>query len=191
MIACNLWILALKFLLDNDFKYLTEKFGYKNLELVLELLTQKDAYLYEYMDSFKRSSEEKLPDKECFYSSVKDGTTGDKGKILDGHINDKGYLTCKKKLEWIKHEKYGKGCSVINWCFWKVYWHIFKILWPWSLSFFFSFWLSWDAMLKMSGVRLKRIVDIDMYLFIEKRLRRGISYIAKRCCKANKWYMQN
>ena len=83
-------------MLDNDFKYLTEKFGYKNLELVLELLTQKDAYLYEYMDSFKRSSEEKLPDKECFYSSVKDGTTGDNGKKLDGHIIGKDYLTCKK-----------------------------------------------------------------------------------------------
>ena len=25
------------------------------------------------MDSFKRFGEEKLPDRECFYSSVKDG----------------------------------------------------------------------------------------------------------------------
>ena len=65
-----------KNLLDNDFKYLTEEFGYKNLEL----LKQKDAYPLEYMDSFKRFSEEKLPDKPCFYSSVKDGTTGDNGK---------------------------------------------------------------------------------------------------------------
>ena len=32
------------------------------------------------MDSFKRFSEEKLPDKKCFYSSVKDGTTNDNGK---------------------------------------------------------------------------------------------------------------
>ena len=29
------------------------------------------------MDSFKKFSEEKLSDKKCFYSSVKDGTTGD------------------------------------------------------------------------------------------------------------------
>ena len=65
--------------LDNDFKYLTEEFGCKNLEL----LKQKDAYPYEYMDRFKRFSKEKLPDKECFYSSVKDERTGD-------------YLTCKK-----------------------------------------------------------------------------------------------
>ena len=30
--------------------------------------------------------------------------------------------------------------------------------------------LSWDVMLKMTGMRLKKIVDIDMYLFIEKGL---------------------
>ena len=78
-------------LTDDDFKYLTEEFGFKNFEL----LKQKDAYPYEYMDSFKRFSEEKLSDRECFYSSVKDGTTGDNGKKLDSHINDEDYLTCK------------------------------------------------------------------------------------------------
>ena len=37
-----------------------------------------------------------MPDKECFYSSVKDETAGSNGEKLDGHINDKGYLMCKK-----------------------------------------------------------------------------------------------
>ena len=45
--------------MDDDFKYLTEEFGSKNLEL----LKQEDAYPYEYVDSFKRFIEEKLPDK--------------------------------------------------------------------------------------------------------------------------------
>ena len=35
-------------------------------------------------------------------------------------------------------------------------------------------------MLKMTGVKLEEISDIDKYLFIEKRLRGGISYTAKR-----------
>ena len=43
--------------------------------------------------------------------------------------------------------------------------------------------LSWDAMLKMTCVTLGKISDIDMYLFIEKGLRGGISYIAKRYSK--------
>ena len=51
--------------------------------------------------------------------------------------------------------------------------------------------LSLDVMLKMTGVRLENIVDIDMYSFIEKGLRRGFSYIAKRYSKSNNKYMKN
>ena len=72
----------------------------KNFVLkLLELLKQKDAYPYEYIDSFKIFGEEKLPDGECFYSSVKDGTTNDSGEKFDSHISDEDYLTCKKNLE--------------------------------------------------------------------------------------------
>ena len=57
---------------------------------------------------------------------------------------------------------------------------------------YFSFTgLSWDAMLKMTGVKLEKVSDIDMYLFIEKRLREGISCIAKRYSEANNKYMKN
>ena len=64
-----------KNLSDDDFKYLAEEFGSK----ILELLKQKGTYPYEYMDSSKRNSEEKLPDKECFYRSTKNGRAGDNG----------------------------------------------------------------------------------------------------------------
>ena len=43
----------------------------------------------------------------------------------------------------------------------------------------------------MTGVRLAKIVDILMYLFIEKGLRGGISYNAKRYAKANNKKMKN
>ena len=80
-----------KNLIDDDFKYLTEEFGSK----ILELLKRKNAYSYEYMDSFKRFKEERLPDKKCFCSSVKDGTTGYFCKKLHSHISNKDHLTCK------------------------------------------------------------------------------------------------
>ena len=38
-------------------------------------------------------------------------------------------------------------------------------------------------MLKMTGVKLEKVSDIDQYLFIEKGLRGGISYIAKNLLK--------
>ena len=62
----------------------------------LELLKQKGVYPYEYINNFKRFNEKKLPDKECFYSSVKNKTTGDNGEKLDGHISDENYVMCKK-----------------------------------------------------------------------------------------------
>ena len=51
--------------------------------------------------------------------------------------------------------------------------------------------LSWDAMLKIIGVKLEKMSDIDMYLFIEKGLKGKISYIAKRHSKANKKHIKN
>ena len=45
-------------------------------------------------------------------------------------------------------------------------------------------------MLKMSGVRLRLIDDIDMHLFIERGMRGGISYIAKRYCRANNEFVK-
>ena len=40
--------------------------------------------------------------------------------------------------------------------------------------------LSWDTMLKMTDTKLEKISDINKYLFIEKGLTGGISYIAKK-----------
>ena len=57
--------------------------------------------------------------------------------------------------------------------------------------YFSSPGLSWDAMLKMTGIKLEKISDIDQYLFIEKGTRGGISYIAKRYAKANNKYLND
>ena len=49
---------------DKDFKYLVEEFGSENLEI----LKQKGAYPYEYMNSFERFNEETLPARKYFFS---------------------------------------------------------------------------------------------------------------------------
>ena len=46
-------------------------------------------------------------------------------------------------------------------------------------------------MLKMTDVKFKKISYTNKYLFIEKGLRGGISYIANRYAKANKKYMND
>ena len=45
-------------------------------------------------------------------------------------------------------------------------------------------------MLKMTGIEVELISGIDMHLFIEKGMKGGISYIAKRYNKANDKYMK-
>ena len=46
-------------------------------------------------------------------------------------------------------------------------------------------------MLKMTGMSLEKIVGIELYLFIEKRLRGGISYVAKIYSNSNNKHMKN
>ena len=57
-----------KNVIDEDFKYLSEKLSGE----ILKLVKEKGVYLYEYMDSFKRFSKDKLPDRCEFFSSLKD-----------------------------------------------------------------------------------------------------------------------
>ena len=54
---------------DENFKYFMKEFGSENLEP----LKQKGAYPYDYMNSFEKFNEEKLPAKKYFYSSTKNG----------------------------------------------------------------------------------------------------------------------
>ena len=56
--------------------------------------------------------------------------------------------------------------------------------------YFSSPGLSWDGMSKMTGIKKYLISDIDMHFFIEKGMKGGISYIAKRYSKANNKYMK-
>ena len=64
------------------------------------------------MHSFKRFGEEKLPDRECFCSSVKDRTNGEK---LDGHISDEDYLMCKKI--WNEFNMKNMGDYILMFCY--------------------------------------------------------------------------
>ena len=64
------------------------------------------------------------------------------------------------------------------------------VLWIGSLSLLHEPWFKLNAMLKMTNVKLELMTDINMYQFIEKGMRGGVSYIANRYGKANNKYME-
>ena len=181
-----------KNLSDEDFKYLVKEFGSKNLEL----LKQKGAYPYKYMSNFERFNEEKLPARKYFYRYIKDGEIGDGDKISDGHRSVKDYLTCENT--WDKFEMKNdhdhclkKEVLLLADVFEKF---IDTYLNHYGLDpchYFSSSRLSWDAMLKLTDIKLEKTSDIDNYVFIEKRLRGGISHIFKGYTKANNKYLND
>ena len=175
-----------KNLSDKDFKYLVEEFGSRNLEI----LKQKCSYPYEYMNSFKRFIEDKLPARKYFFSSTKKGKFDNDNKISDGHVSIKDYMTCEKILDKFNmknmsdyHDHYFKKDVLLSADVFEKF--IDTCLKYYGLDpchYFSSPGLSWDAMLKMTGIKLEKTSDIDKYLFIKKGSREGIS---KRYAKAN------
>ena len=151
------------------------------------------------MNSFERFNEEELPARKCFFSSTKNRQIGDDGKKSDGHISSKDYLTCEKVFDEFEtknmgdyHDHYfNKDVLLLAYIFENFIDTCLKFYGADPCHYFSSPILSWDAMLKMTGVKLEKISDIDKYLFIKKELKEGISYIAKRYAKVNNKYIND
>ena len=154
---------------DEDLKYLAEDFGSENLEL----LKQKNDYPCEYINSFERFNEGKLPARKYFFSSTKKrGKTGDDGKMSDGHISVKDYLTCEKI--WDKFEMENMGDYHDHYFKKNIFLSadVFEEFIATCLKYhgldpchcFSSPGLSWDATLKMTDIKLEKISDIDNFL---------------------------
>ena len=137
--------------------------------------------------------------ENIFLSSTKKGKVGDDGKLSDRPISVKDYLTCEKirdKFEMKNmgdyHNHYLKKDVLLSAdVFGKFISTCIKFDGLDLCHYFSSPGLSWDAMSKLTGVKLEKISDIYKYLFIEKGLRGGISYMAKRYAKANNKYMND
>ena len=147
----------------------------------LDLMVRKGVYPYDYMDSFDKFSE-KLPTKEEFYSILNNEHIS--GEDYEHAQNVWNTLSIKNMGEY--HDLYIASDVLLltdvfeN--FRKTCLEYYKLD---PCHYFTSPGLSWDAMLKMTNMKLELMTDIDMFQFIEKGLRGGISYIANRYGKAN------
>ena len=137
------------------------------------------------MNSFKKFSEDKLPEKSKFFSSLKDEEISEKDFEKDKNIwNTFGMKTLEEY-----HDLYLKTDVLLLADVYEKFIKTCLSYYGLDPCHYFSYpGLSWDAMLKMTKVKLEFISDIDMHLFIEKGMRGGISYNAKRHSKANNKY---
>ena len=84
----------------------------------LEILKRKDAYPYEWVDSYEKFNYPQLPPKECFYSSLKDG----KRDRSDGHISGVQYSHLKNVWDIFNFQNL-KTFTIIIWK--KIYYYYY------------------------------------------------------------------
>ena len=104
-----------------------------------------------------------MPNKKCFYRSAKEETADDDGKKLDGHISDEDYLPCKKIWDKFDMKNMGdyhdyyleKDVLLLADASEKFIDTCLKFYGLDPCHYFSSPGLSWDGMLKMTGVKLK------------------------------------
>ncbi|KAK3795736.1 hypothetical protein RRG08_027294 [Elysia crispata] len=146
------------------------------------LLMRKGVYPYEYVDSWERFEETKLPPKEAFYS-----------KLSDEHIDDDDYKHAQRVWETFGCQTLGNYADLYCRTDVLLLADVFENFRKTSqkqygldpANYYTSPGLSWDALLKKTGVELELLTDYDQHLFIEKGMRGGISMVSKRHARAN------
>ena len=152
------------------------------------LLYKKGIYPYEYMDSWGRFSETTLPDKEKFYS-----------KLNDEHITDEEYAHAQTVWETFEcktlgdyHDLYVKTDVAPLTDVFENFRNLCQEQYGLDPAHYYtSPGLSWDALLKKTGVELELFTDLEMYLFVERGMRGGISMVSKRYAKVNNPLLQD
>ena len=147
-----------------------------------ELLSKKGIYSYDYMNSMERCDETSLPSKDHFFN-----------KLYDRHVSKEQYgyaenvwktLVCNTMKDYHNHYLITDILLLAD---------VFENFTKMSLEtygldpiHYYSLpGLSWDAMLKYTGVELELITDPDMHIMAEKSMRGGISNICHRYATAN------
>lgn len=153
---------------------------------LLDLVTKKLAYPYEYMDSEEKYLETELPPIEKFYSTLnKEG------------VDEKEYQNAKDIWEKFKVKNLQEFTELYNKVdvllladimenFRDISLKTYKLDPAW---YFTTPGFAWDAMLKLTKVELELLTDIKKFLMVEQGIRGGITQCSNRYAKANNKYM--
>jgi len=139
-----------------------------------DLLLRKGVYPYDYVSSINTLSETQLPSKSAFYSKLYDSDNSDEDYEHAQTVwNEFGFKTFREY-----HDLYNASDVLLladvfeN--FRNVCMHIYKLDPAW---YYTSPGLTFDAALKITGVKLELLSDYDMILMFKRGIRGGISRV--------------
>ena len=143
----------------DGFYHTKNEFGSNNLELI----TRKCVYPYDYMDDFNKFKEEGLPSIELVKILV---------IMIIIMLKMFGKNLNVKKKNGDYHDLYLKSDVLILVDIFENFRKTCKEYYNLNPAHYFSCpGFAWDAMLKMTGINLELITDIDMYQMVETGLR--------------------
>ena len=175
-----------KSLSQNDFNILQKYFPDDRLS---SLMSQKGIYLYSFIDSFEKFDEKRPPTFGLDWVNALSGTID----ISEEEVRNAEYIWkffgCKSMGDY--HDLYLQSDVLLLADVFESFRKLFKDTYCSDPCHYYSTPnISWDAMLKTTGISLELLSDIDMLLFCEKAIRGVLNGIGeKRFMKANIEYV--
>ncbi|KAK3088565.1 hypothetical protein FSP39_020689 [Pinctada imbricata] len=147
-----------------------------------DLLLRKGVYPYDYMDSELKFSDTTLPGIQEFFN-----------RLSEEHLSEDSYQHAKNVWQTFDMQDMGQYHDLYLKTDVLLLADVFENFRDLCLEFYHldpahyytSPGLAWEAILKMTKVKLELLEDIDMVLMIEKGIRGGVSMISKKYARAN------
>ena len=152
-----------------------------------ELLIRKGIYPYEYMNSWDRFNDNKLPSEDKFYSNL--NMSGVSDKEYENACKVWKELAIKNMGEY--HDLYLRTDVILLANVFEPFRNVCMDNYGLDPAHFYTApGLAWKACLKKTGIRLELLQDPDMLLMFERGIRGGITQSVHRYAAANNPYME-
>ncbi|XP_064653079.1 uncharacterized protein LOC135503432 [Lineus longissimus] len=169
---------------NQQMKNLAKKFNGEHFDLV----TRKGVYPYEWVDSYEKFQSQQLPSIEEFYSTFNSTKISQEEYLHAQHVWDR--FNCQTFEDY--HKIYLETDVLLLADIIENFRQTCMDIYNLDPAFFYtSPGLSWQAMLKMTKVKIELLTDVDMYNFFELGIRGGICQASHRYGKANNPYLEN